>query len=249
MQLLQRKSELSRKLQHSISRIFLLLTIVCVVSGIIFLSVEPSLTLDKLFLSPTFWLILCLISALLIAYLYLKQKITKLYEQEYIEPLAEIQTQLRSFDNDAKVQELITVDNNSPFAGLIADINALLEKTKLQQLNQHESEEKFANLYYALEESDSYFRAIFQQTNEGIILLKDNGNHFYEFNQSALDILGYKRAELATHGLSDIVINCRDANGSLLLTDKNLPERFTATFITYQGHHLECHVSAKEIEI
>ena len=249
MPLIPKDSEFSRKIQHSLNRLFLLLAGIYLIIAILIFSLDSTFHITNLHESPFLWLSISFFSAMLGANYYLRRRLEKLYENELLNPLYQIQSQLRSIEEESELTSKLDIDEQSPFAELSAEINALLEQTRLQQREQLDSQEKFKNLYYALQESDSYFRAIFQQTNEGIILLKDNGSHFYEFNQSALDILGYKRRELSTLTLPDIIIDCRDANGSLLLTDKTLPERFTATFITYQGNHLECHVSATEIEV
>ncbi len=137
-------------------------------------------------------------------------------------------------------------------AGVATDITDVKTvEAELANLN-HELERRVEERTAELRQSEETYRALFENSNDGIILLSPAGLEL-KANQRALDMLGYTRAEYQA------MQSLRDENyGTLFEQEQSLDKiqavvsgeivpLFEKTFITKDGHQLAAEINLSAI--
>ena len=166
-------------------------------------------------------------------------------ERYYLDPLNNLQDALSKLTTHQgeKSKKYSTLRDFSK------QITRLIYTARQQEIDLIESKEKFAALYSALQESEEYFKALFEQANEAILLLQKPSLRFSHFNKTAHEVLDYQRNDFANLTIQDIFASTDKGQEMVDLTADTIPDSFNAQMIASSGHSLECHVSAGDIQI
>jgi PAS domain S-box-containing protein len=186
------------------------------------------------------WIMILLITTIVASYI-----IYSYTERHYLSPLRRLQEALERLTSTPSSKPL----QHNSLRGFSKHILNLIDTLAQQEVDLRESKEKFEQLYSALQESEEYFKALFEKANEGILLLKKPGMRFSHFNQTAHDLLGYGRGKFANMSIPDIFLNTEHASQPVDITADDIPALFSATLMQSSGDSLPCHVSAGDIQI
>jgi len=202
-----------------------------------------SLALDPMLIMIA-WIALLIISIFSTSFL-----ISKLSSSRFEQPIKNIKQTLRSLKNSQDLSIRLPDSDEEEVSEVVISINRLLTTLEQQQTDILDSKHKFENLYEALGESEEYFRAIFEQASDAIILLEKPRLRFNDFNTRAHQTLGYERHEFALLQISEIITNASKGGVAVDIGTNDLPNNFEAHLITKDGRHLDCQISATEVVI
>jgi len=140
--------------------------------------------------------------------------------------------------------------SSDEFGTLAVSFNNILSTIDQQNIDLHESKNKFNSLIVALQESEERFRAIFEQAGDSIVLVNIYDGKFYEHNRIAHQTLGYSSDELSKLQLADIeFVQNPDQSGSHSISETDIPESFESQLINKEGDILDVLISAKDVII
>ena len=171
--------------------------------------------------------------------------ILKLLDKGISQPLRVLQQSLTRFTMLPTAYK----KNSSRFEEVTNQVNQLIDTTRQQELDLLESKDKFASLYSALEESEEYYRALFEQANEAILLMQKPNLRFSHFNQTAHQLLGYDRKQFANLTISDIVSAAELKGSKINVSDDEIPSTFVAHMVKADGSDSVCRVHTADVSI
>jgi diguanylate cyclase (GGDEF)-like protein/PAS domain S-box-containing protein len=158
--------------------------------------------------------------------------------------VARLSADVRSIGAQGDLSARIATEGSDEVASLGGSINAMLEALQHSHHEQRESEERY--------------RAVVQQTSEGMFLVDVGTKRFLEANMAFEDLLGYTSKELLGLTLYDVVANSPESvdrnirrvleDGQLLLGERQyrrkdgslLDVEVSASLISYGGREVLC---------
>ena len=186
------------------------------------------------------WFLVVILSLVFASYL-----IIELAERRFTLPLQTLQKSLTRFT----LQPMSELGPGRTLEKVSHQVNQLINTTRQQELDLLESKDKFAALYTALQESEEYYRALFEQANEAILLLQKPNLRFSHFNHTAHKLLGYERGQFATLSLQDIVSSAESGQERIEIDAEDIPASFIANMVSASGQDRICRVNAADITI
>ena len=177
------------------------------------------------------WFLVVILSLVFASYL-----IIELAERRFTQPLQLLQKSLTRFT----LQPVSELGPGRTLDKVSRQVNQLINTTRQQELDLLESKDKFAALYAALQESEEYYRALFEQANEAILLLQKPNLRFSHFNHTAHKLLGYERSQFATLSLQDIVSSAESGQQQIEIDAGDIPASFIANMVSASGQDRTC---------
>ncbi len=186
------------------------------------------------------WFLVVILSLVCASYL-----IIELADRRFTQPLQILQKSLTRFT----LRPFKELGPGRTLEQVSQQVNQLINTTRQQELDLLESKDKFAALYAALQESEEYYRALFEQANEAILLLKKPNLRFSHFNRTAHQVLGYERGQFATLTIQDIVTATESEQEDFQIDADTIPSTFIAHMISATGQERICRVNSADISI
>lgn len=186
------------------------------------------------------WFLIVILSLSLTSYL-----IINMVDKRYTQPIRALQKSLIRFTMlpRSDMTPGLTIDD------VTHQVNQLIDTTRQQELDLLESKDKFAALYAALQESEEYYRALFEQANEAILLMQKPNFRFSHFNQTAHRLLGYDRKQFANLSVQDIISTAELKDRHIDISQDEIPYSFVAHMITASGSDRTCRVHTADVSI